>query len=110
MKTKPNPNANLNGCCRQETIMATSKELTEVLGPAHDWDIDGKVKFQWTFDTPDGVASVYDYWWNQPGEQSVGAATMEAALHAKAYVEQKLFDAKMEVEREEFLKVTGHTD
>lgn len=46
----------------------------------------GKVHAEWTFATPRGPASVYDYWWNHEGQLSIGAQDHRAALWCRAWL------------------------
>lgn len=47
---------------------------------------DGKVTVRWCYLTPRGYAELRDYWWNPPGEWSIGADSKGAALWLCAYL------------------------
>ncbi len=50
----------------------TLDRVREIFGEPQETDIDGKVQCEWTFITPRGPVTVYDYWWNAPDELSIG--------------------------------------
>jgi hypothetical protein len=66
------------GCSRAGTVLATRVELVALLGEPHSYEGD-KTTMEWYFTTTRGRVSLYDYWWNKPGEWSIGATNEDAA-------------------------------
>jgi hypothetical protein len=75
MTVTPNPNASRGGTSLMGYLDISYAELVEKLGEPHD-DGDGyKVDAEWSFDTPDGVATIYNY---KSGPNYNGAGSVAA--------------------------------
>lgn len=82
-----NPHATASGTSRCGTVFATLDDVRRVLGRESETaSVDGKVKAQWKFDTPRGTATIHDYWWNPPDQQSIGARNRMAALWLRRHL------------------------
>lgn len=80
---------------RLATVNASREQLAAAIG-APSWQgnsDDGKVTIQWAFRTPHGVAEVRDYWWNAPGEWSIGADNPASARALIAHLRSLGLDA-----------------
>lgn len=84
-ETYQSPNASINMTHRVGTIYADRARLVEALGEPHETDGD-KTTMEWIFTTPEGVATLYDYWWNGEGEWSVGGHSEAVVAHVQEYV------------------------
>jgi hypothetical protein len=55
------------------TVETTLEEFARRFGDPHEsGSSDEKTTASWFFSTPRGLVAVYDYWWNRPGELSIG--------------------------------------
>jgi len=91
-----NKNADINGTHRVGTLKYfTVETLIDALGEPHHTDIDGKVNYEWIFDTPYGTATLYDYWWNEKDEWSIGGKDERIEGLVQEFVIQKLSEAKL---------------
>lgn len=85
-----NADEHFSGSRRIGTVIATRQLLERSFGPPDPVDsFDGKVKMRWVFDTPRGPVTLYDYWWNAPGEWSIGGFTGKAVRWFRRFLEVK---------------------
>ena len=81
-----NGGKNTVGASRLSTAYVSRAAFTAKMGAPHKvndseggLDGAGKVHVIWYFNTPQGTATVYDYWWNDKQTLSIGAKSFEAA-------------------------------
>ena len=86
--TRLNKNADTNMTGRVGTLYLDRSLLVKALGkPPFSESADGKITMEWVMETPNGVATLYDYWWNAEGEWSIGGHTGNVVSHVQAFVE-----------------------
>lgn len=86
--TVQNPDADTNMTSRVGTLYLDRSLLVKALGkPPITESADDKITMEWVLETPSGVATLYDYWWNAEGEWSIGGHTGNVVSHVQAFVE-----------------------
>lgn len=74
------------GAARFGTVFATPEEFATVFGGAHEEDPGGlHVTVWWHFETPQGRATVRNWYQGKPGELSICSLKRSAAKWAAAY-------------------------
>ena len=75
------------------TLFCSLEEFARRVGDPHAMDFStdgldgsGKVHAEWSINTPRGVVNIHDYWWNPPGQLSIGAVSERAALWGRAWL------------------------
>lgn len=84
------PGADINMTFRVGTLYLSPEILREALGKPPHIDPNEKVNVEWILETPNGVATVYDYWWNGPGEFSIGGYTASVVEHVQAFIAERI--------------------
>lgn len=87
--TKLNPRANISMTRRVGTFLAKENDLVAVLGKPHEENGDKTTK-EWFFQTPVGVATLYDYYWNASDEWSIGGRSVEVVNYVTDYLVARL--------------------
>jgi hypothetical protein len=86
-----NPNLNINMTYRVGEIQLDRSTMVEILGEPHYLDGD-KTTMEWIFQTPDGVATLYDY--KQPHAQfvtwSIGGHSEAVVPHVQTFIRTRL--------------------
>lgn len=76
----------LAGSSRRGTALCTLYALEELFGQCHGQGDMEKVTKEWYFETPRGRVTIRDYWWNDPGFQSIASIDWRATRWMIAYL------------------------